>query len=564
MIRDGNAHALSGAELAELFPFCFEVDRALCITALGPRWSTFAPTIRVGDDVRTHFEIERPLGCVDFDSIWSRTADIFLLHVRSKPSLALRGQMLRAGQGAHLSFVGGPWIVRLEDFALHGLSFDDFPPHDPRGDLLVLQQTRDLTLGDLNLLANRLRETAKRLDERNKQLEEQLIVREQLEAQLRQSQKVEAVGRLAGGVAHDFNNILMAIAGYASLASTRLPEGGQVRNWVDQIHAAADRATGLTQQLLAFSRQKIIQPEAIDPALEVKTIERILRPLIGENIQFTVNAQEGLGKVWMDPSSLHQIMMNLVINARDAMPHGGAVSVMVMETPREVSTVSTEGGDATKLESKTWLTIEVTDSGTGMDAKTKANIFDPFFTTKEIGKGSGLGLSTVYGLVQQVGGQIEVESEPGQGAKFLVRIPKFVALNTVEQSATPPPRVSGERVLLVEDEDMVRRLIEQVLATAGYIVTAVADPREAVTIAVRSPKFDLLVSDVMMRGYTGLEMARLIEKVAPRIPTIFMSGYTDDPALREGTILPHQRYIVKPFAPNVLLAMARALLQSRA
>ncbi len=569
MRQDGKAPALTRTEFAELFPFCFEIDRDLRLIALGPRWSSFAPATRVGDDFRLHFAIDRPLGCLDFDSLWAREGDLFILRVLAKENLTLRGQMVRVGDHEQMLFVGGPWIVRTEDLSMHSIGFEDFPPHDPRGDLLILLQTRDATLADLRLLAGRLRDTAKRLDERNRQLEEQLVVREQLEGQLRQSQKVEAVGRLAGGVAHDFNNILMAISGYASLASTRLPEGDQVRNWIDQIRSAADRATGLTQQLLAFSRQKVIQPAAIDPVLEVKTIERILRPLIGESIRFTVQASEGLGTVWMDPTSLHQIMMNLVINARDAMPRGGELSVRVYETPREArrevgSSSEVANGGAPPQVSSSWLTIEVSDNGTGMDEKTKANIFDPFFTTKDVGKGSGLGLSTVYGLVQQGGGEIEVESEPGKGARFLIRLPKFVAPSPRAVNPQVAQLATGQRVLLVEDEDMVRRLVEQVLTRGGYKVTAVGDPREALAIAAAAPPFDLLVSDVVMSGCNGLEMARTIEKTAPRIPTIFMSGYTDDPALRAGTILPHQRYIAKPFAPDALLNLARALLQRRA
>ncbi len=569
MSREGAAPALSRAELAELFPFCFEVDREMRLTGLGPRWSSFVPEIRVGDDFHAHFEVDRPLGGRDFDSIWSRIGDIFILRVLAKENLMLRGQMVVEGRRERLLFVGGPWIVRIEDLGLHGIGFEDFPPHDPRGDLLILLQSRDATLGDLKLLATRLRETARRLDERNRQLEEQLVVREQLEAQLRQSQKVEAVGRLAGGVAHDFNNILMAISGYASLASTRLPEGDQVRNWVEQIRAAADRATGLTQQLLAFSRQKVIQPAAIDAMAEVKAIERILRPLIGENICFSVVAAEGLGSVWMDPTSLHQIIMNLVINARDAMPRGGQLTVRVFETPRESAqqreaATSSAQPPSQSADAQSWLTIEVVDNGTGMDEKTKANIFDPFFTTKDVGKGSGLGLSTVYGLVQQGGGQIEVESELGKGAKFLVRLPKFVASAARPEAQRTPQLAANQRVLLVEDEDLVRRLVEQVLVGGGYKVTAVGDPRAALALAESSPPFDLLVSDVVMSGSTGLEMARMIEKSTPRIPTIFMSGYTDDPALRAGTILPHQRYIAKPFTPEVLLNLARVLLQRRA
>ena len=568
MNGDGTSKSLSGAELSTLFPFCFEISRSLKITALGARWKSFAPAIAVGDDLFKHFSIERPLGCVDAVTICALREEIFLLHVHGKPGFTLRGQVLPLDDGDRILFVGGPWIIHVDDLVVHALGLGDFPPHDPRGDLLVLLQAREITLGDLKLLASRLRETAKRLDDRNKQLEEQIVVRDNLEAQLRQSQKVEAVGRLAGGVAHDFNNFLMAIGGYASLASARLAEGDQVRHWVDQIRAAVDRATGLTQQLLAFSRQKLIQPAAIDPALEVQTIEQILRPLIGENIHFTVTANAQLGMVWMDPSSLHQIMMNLVINARDAMPMGGDLRVIVSEAPHENAleaisiTEPTQPGREAATATN-WLTIEVIDSGTGMDERTKANIFDPFFTTKDIGKGSGLGLSTVYGLVQQGGGEIEVESALGKGSRFLVKLPKFVAPSAKKVVVPVAAQSDGERVLLVEDEEMVRKLVEQVLTRAGYVVVSTASPREAINIVASSPRFDLLVSDVVMSGMTGPDMARQIEKISPGICTIFMSGYNDDPAVRAGTILPTQRYLTKPFLPDTLIAVAGSLLASR-
>ncbi|MBJ7257439.1 MAG: response regulator [Akkermansiaceae bacterium] len=565
---DGTSKSLSGAELSALFPFCFEISRSLKITALGPRWKSFAPEIAVGDDLFKHFTIERPLGCMNAATICASREEIFLLHVHGKPGFTLRGQILSLDDGDRILFVGGPWIIHVDDLVVHALGLSDFPPHDPRGDLLVLLQTRETTLGDLKLLASRLRETAKRLDDRNKQLEEQIVVRDNLEAQLRQSQKVQAVGRLAGGVAHDFNNILMAISGYASLASTHLEEGDQVRHWVDQIRAAADRATGLTQQLLAFSRQKVIQPAAIDPAVEVQTIERILHPLIGENIHFIVTANAGLGMVWMDPSSLHQIMMNLVINARDSMPTGGDLSVIVSEAPREngfeaISITEPTQPDREAATATSWLTIEVIDSGTGMDERTKANIFDPFFTTKDIGKGSGLGLSTVYGLVQQGGGEIEVESALGKGSRFLVKLPKLVAPSAEKVVVTVAAQSDGERVLLVEDEEMVRNLVEQVLTRAGYVVVSTENPHEAINIVASSPRFDLLVSDVVMSGMTGLDMARQIEKLSPGICTIFMSGFTKDPSLRAGMILPTQRYLTKPFQPDTLIAVAGSLLASR-
>ena len=568
MNGDGTSRSLSGAELSTLFPFSFEISRSLKITALGPRWKSFAPAIAVGDDLFKHFAIERPLSCVDAVTICALREEIFLLHVQGKPGFTLRGQVLSLDGGDRILFVGGPWIIHVDDLVVHALGFDDFPPHDPRGDLLVLLQARETTLGDLKLLASRLRETAKRLDDRNKQLEEQIVVRDNLEAQLRQSQKVEAVGRLAGGVAHDFNNILMAIGGYASLASTRLAEGDQVRHWVDQIRAAADRATGLTQQLLAFSRQKVIQPAAIDPALEVQTIERILRPLIGENIHFIVTVNAQLGMVWMDPSSLHQIMMNLVINARDAMPMGGDLRVIVSEAPREnaleaISITEPTQPDREAATATNWITIEVIDSGTGMDERTKANIFDPFFTTKDIGKGSGLGLSTVYGLVQQGGGEIEVESALGKGSRFLVKLPKFVAPSAKKVVVPVAAQSDGERVLLVEDEEMVRNLVEQVLTRAGYVVVSTENPHEAINIVASSPRFDLLISDVVMSGMTGLDMARQIEKLSPGICTIFMSGFTKDPSLRAGMILPSQRYLTKPFQPDKLIAVAGSLLASR-
>ena len=540
-----------------LFPFCFAVDASMRVVMTGARWDRYTSELRPGVGFFEVFSIDRPVGVQDAAGLAARTADVFLLTLNSRPAFRLRGQFVprRAPDGsAQYLFVGGPWLTRIADMHALDLELDDFPPHDPRGDFLVLLQTQESTLGDLKALTTRLRSTASALEARTREMEREMELRARLEAQLRQSQKMEAVGRLAGGIAHDFNNILMAIHGYAALSLSRLSPADPTRGWIEQIRAAADRAAALTRQLLAFSRQQVLRPAAIDLAKEIREIETLLRPLVGERVDLRVTVAEDLGYAWADANALQQIVMNLAINARDAMPDGGAVEIGVRIHEGSPSGSLREGG---------FIELAVRDTGTGMTEETKARLFEPFFTTKEVGKGTGLGLATVYGLVEQCGGAIEVETELGKGSTFRVLLPR------VEREAPADARAAaateggrGERILLVEDEPLVRRVLDQILTRAGYQVVSSGDSGEALAIAQKERAFDALVTDVVMPGMLGPQLARKVEESCGAMPTVFMSGHTDDESLRKGTLAPHQRFMPKPFTPTELLEIVRELLAS--
>ena len=555
MIDGGAATPEPGSEselVHALFPFCFTLGRDLRFAMVGSRWERVAPEVRTGAAFAELFEIERPSGVVGFDEIESRASHVFLLALRSRPELKMRGQFVpRPGCACtgSLLFVGGPWLARIADMTRLGLGINDFPPHDPRGDFLVLLQTQESTLGDLKALAARLRTTGAALEARTREMEREMQLREQLEAQLRQSQKMEAIGRLAGGVAHDFNNILMAIHGYAALSLSRVSPTDPVRGWVEQIRSAADRAAALTRQLLTFSRQHVLRPRAIDLAREVHEVEKLLRPLIGERIALGIACDPGIGFVHADPSAIQQIVMNLAVNARDAMPDGGRLDISLS---RRAATAQSALGE---------VELMVRDTGVGMTDEVKSRIFEPFFTTKEVGKGSGLGLSIVYGLVEQCGGRVEVESAPGAGSTLRVLLP-LIAQPEPEPVAAPavPSGGRGERVLLVEDEPLVRRLLEQLLARAGYQVTACADASQALAALERAQRFDLLVTDVVMAGVTGPELSRRIESVRGAMPTVFMSGHNEDDMFRRGELPKHHRFMPKPFSPNEFLEVAHELI----
>jgi len=549
----GGGHG--AALLRELFPFLIETDLDGRITAVGKRWGAVAPEVAAGARLFDVIGVERPVAVETVGDACARPNDVFLISVRSRPEFRLRGQFVsdRGPDGGRAFFVGSPWMTRIDDLARFGLSLADFPPHDSRGDFLILLQSQESTLSDMQLLTQRLRATAEALEVRNNEMAHELDLRAQLESDLRQSQKMEAVGRLAGGVAHDFNNILMAIQGYATLSLTRLGAEDPVRGWIHEIHKAAERAASLTRQLLAFGRRQVLRPMALDLVREVRDLETLLRPLIGERIEVRIVETGPVGAVWADATAIQQIVMNLCLNARDAMPDGGVLEM-------RVGPAGENGSPAARF-----AEIAVGDTGMGMDAATKARIFEPFFTTKDVGKGSGLGLATVYGLVEQCGGAIEVESEPGSGSTFRVRFPlsDSLAATRAEPAAVGAIGGRGERVLLVEDEPLVRRLLEQVLVRAGYEVFSASDPSEALARAQRPQQIDLVVTDVVMAHITGPELVRRITALRGPIATIFISGHTEDETVTSGRLSREQRFLSKPFAPAALLSLVRELLAER-
>jgi PAS domain S-box-containing protein len=339
-----------------------------------------------------------------------------------------------------------------------------------------------------------------------------------LEAQLRQAQRLEAIGSLAGGVAHDFNNLLTAIHGYGELVLDALPTGSESRADVGELLRAADRASALTRQLLAFSRRQVLAPEVLDPGAVIDDLEPMLRRLLGAHILLSTSRTADLGRVRADPGQLEQVVVNLAVNARDAMPGGGRL---------DISSGNAQGPDGPVVR------IAVSDTGAGMEAETLARVFEPFFTTKEEGKGTGMGLATVYGIVRQSNGTISVASAKGSGTTFTIDLPRVEAAagdgpGGTETGATRPGRRQprGQSILLVEDQDPVRAVAARILERQGYRVALAASGAEALAIvAAADEPFDLLLTDVRMPGIQGPEVARRLRVIQPGLKVLFMSGF---------------------------------------
>ena len=379
------------------------------------------------------------------------------------------------------------------------------------------------------------------------------------EEQLRQSQKMEAMGRLAGGVAHDFNNILTVITGYSDLLLHRLGPQDPRRREMEEIRKAADRAAALTSQLLAFSRKQVMQPQVIDLNAVVSNLDKMLRRLIGEDIVLNGSLGEGLWRVKADPGQIEQVLVNLVVNARDAMPGGGNIAI-------ETANVIAGEGDIPGQEEVPpgpYVMLGVSDTGCGMDAETRSHLFEPFFTTKETGKGTGLGLATVYGIVKQSGGFIAVTTEVDLGTAFRIYLPRAGAADGSGRAENlPSPLLEGrETILLVEDDEVVRTLVRKILAGQGYSVLEVPRPEEVLDVCDRhAGAVDLLVTDVVMPGMSGREVADLVQPRYPGMKVLFMSGYTDDAIVRHGVLSGSKAFLQKPFTPEGLARKVREVL----
>jgi PAS domain S-box-containing protein len=384
--------------------------------------------------------------------------------------------------------------------------------------------------------------------------------RVQLEQQLRQAQKMEAVGRLAGGIAHDFNNILTAITGYADLLLEDLRPTDSRHQDVAEIRKAADRAAGLTRQLLAFSRQQVLQPSVIDVKTLVGDLEKMLGRLLGEDVELGTRLAPDTGRVKADAGQLEQVLMNLAVNARDAMPDGGKLT---LETSN-VDLSEEYAADHYPARPGPYVMIAVTDSGTGMSEETQAHMFEPFFTTKEKGKGTGLGLATVYGIIKQSGGFIWVYSELGHGTTFKIYLPRVGESADLAKGPAPARARAArgsETVLLAEDEAPVRAVARQVLERQGYTVLEAPSAEAALDIATRySGAIHLLLTDVIMPGLSGRELATRLADLRPEARVIFMSGYTDDAVTRHGVLEPGLAYLQKPFTPDALGQKVREVL----
>lgn len=383
--------------------------------------------------------------------------------------------------------------------------------------------------------------------------------RKLLETQLQQSRKMEAVGRLAGGIAHDFNNLLTIITGYTDLALSRSGVPLELRSDIERIENAAGRAAALVRQLLAFSRKQVLQPKTLDLNAIVVNMDKLLRRLIDDNIEMITRVEETLGKVKADPAQIEQVIMNLVVNARDAMPKGGR---LVLET-YNVELDAKYAVDHVTVKPGQYVMLAVSDTGIGMDAETVAHIFEPFYTTKESGRGTGLGLSTVYGIVKQSGGYIWVYSEPGKGSTFKVYLPRVEG--PLEERAPKRLPLSEERgtgtILLVEDEEAVRELVQNILTGRGYEVMVADSPWQAEEVAAQFPgEIHLLLTDVVMPGQSGRELAAKISTRRPNIRVLYMSGYTENVVTSGGLLEDGLAFLQKPFSPAALLHKIREVL----
>jgi PAS domain S-box-containing protein len=385
--------------------------------------------------------------------------------------------------------------------------------------------------------------------------------RKNLEKEFQQAQKMEAIGRLAGGVAHDFNNILTAISGYASLLEKNLIDGDPNKADAQEILKAGARAASLTRQLLAFSRQQVLRPRTIDCNMTISGIEKMLKRLIGEDIRVVVRLDKKLGKVMADPGQVEQVIMNLVINSRDAMPDGGTISIETANVELDADCLRAHPS----LKAGSYVLLAVGDTGCGMDAKTQARIFEPFFTTKEQGKGTGLGLATVYGIVKQSAGFIIVHSELGHGTVFKIYLPKTPDEGVAKERARLPVNTlqGAETIIYVEDDEAVRKLIQRALTEKGYTVLAAKDPMEAIALSQGfNGVIPLLLTDMVMPKMHGRALAQRVLELRPEMKVIYMSGYTDQSVVHNNFLEEGQAFIQKPISLDSVLTKIRQILDN--
>ncbi|MBI4376515.1 MAG: response regulator [Elusimicrobia bacterium] len=383
-----------------------------------------------------------------------------------------------------------------------------------------------------------------------------------VEEQFRQAQKMEAIGRLAGGVAHDFNNLLTAILGNCSFLVDGIKRGNPDTKDVEDIRAAGERAAALTRQLLAFSRKQVLEVRVLDLNAVVASMDRLLRRLIGEDIELTMAAGNDLGRIKADQGQIEQVIMNLAVNARDAMPDGGKLKIETANTTLD----ETSSGGQFEVKPGPYVTLLIADTGCGMDDKVLSHLFEPFFTTKEMGKGTGLGLSTVYGIVKQSSAYIWINSAPGRGTTFKICFP--LVKEAAEPVASPERTIKSlrgsETILLVEDDERVRNLTRRILTQQGYKVLPTADGTEALRVCdEHKGDIHLLVTDVVMPRVSGGELARQILQTRAGIKVLYISGYTDNVIAHQGVLKPGIHFLQKPFTPEGLARKMREVLEAR-
>jgi nitrogen-specific signal transduction histidine kinase/ActR/RegA family two-component response regulator len=395
-------------------------------------------------------------------------------------------------------------------------------------------------------------------------VQQDITERMRLEERLRQAQKMEAIGRLAGGIAHDFNNLLTGILGYSqmrlhSLAGGEPINASQLCEDFQEIHRLGERAADLTRQLLAFSRKQILAFRVVDLNAVVADMEKMLRRLIGEDIDLITHLDPALHRVKVDSGQMEQVILNLAVNARDAMPGGGKLTIRTSNLERD----GLQACEDSQSHAGTFVQLAVSDTGCGMDEQTQEHLFEPFFTTKPVAAGTGLGLATVYGIVQQTGGSIEVSSTPGRGTTFEILLPRTrESESRLDPSPVPAESPRGkETVLVIEDEPSVRGLVRRILQRSGYTVLEAAGGSQALLIGEQYPgPIDLLIADIVMPKMSGCEVAKRLVLLRPHLKVLFLSGYTDDTVVRHGVRERSVPFLPKPFSPAALVNKVREVL----
>jgi signal transduction histidine kinase/ActR/RegA family two-component response regulator len=408
-------------------------------------------------------------------------------------------------------------------------------------------------------LAETARLHAREVVASNKELKKEIAVREQAEQALREAQKMEAVGRLAGGIAHDFNNLLMVIRGHAALSLNRVGSDGALRRELNEILKSTDRASSLTRRLLAFSRKQVLQLRVLDLNTLVTQVKELLPPVLGEDIQLVLDLDPEAGRVKADAAQMEQVIMNLVFNARDAMPEGGELTIQTAHTELDEAWAQRHPG----AQIGPHVMLAVHDTGRGMSEDVLTHIFEPFFTTKDRTKGTGLGLATVYGTVRQIGGCITVASKVGEGTVFQIFLPRVDdPVEVVEAPpAAPQPARGAETILVVEDDDAVRRMTREFLKIKGYTVIEARSAANAIQIMEeRNQEIDLVLTDVLMPGMKGRELVERLTQIRWNIKVLYMSAYTEDAAINIGVLNPGTEFIEKPFGPDDLANKIREVL----